>query len=830
MKFSLFNSAKSQRGEECTHRRFLEVTNTPQILELCQRIAAETDANKRGELKKGLPVVTWQAYFPGRRVAKEAEPSGLFMLDIDHVEDPYELFKTRVAGHTKELGIVFAGKTASCHGLRIVAKTRGSLPTLADNQRWLAANLKVEYDGVCKDWARCSFLVHDSYTYFMDGKSLWGKPDPAEVLVNDLAPKQNIYENPSLEEDYDHMAEILGLTPGEEAQEEYTEMGEKIEGRAPFVENAAMEEMLNEAVQNNPDTAPNAEGVEASKAGESESIKDQREGLFGGKTEYKGLQLSDIAKEWLVYTGGEPEEGERNNRLYGCALSLRYICDFNEATLLRVLPRYGLPEEEMKSLIHSACTAKFGQHMPKDLESVLERMQKRVVLQGDDDDIDVVVKGKTDELPPLPPVFRQWAEIAPPDFKAPCVLTNLPILGALGSRLRAEYLDGKMQSPSFQVSLEAPQASGKSFVAMMINQELKQMMESDEASREEERAYNDKVAEMKMLNIKINADNKDQILGNKPKSIIRYVPPTMSITKMLMRMENAQGLHLFAYAAEIDTVRKAFARGFSSLSDMLRVSFDNELYGQDYASENSFSGIIQLFYNCVYTGTPKAMRKFYPDVEDGLVSRVLFVTLADQFGKPMPVWGTFDKDQQRIVDLGLTRLNEVTLQGSEVQPEHVMKMKWLNKHMQKWITEQQIEAVNQDDRTRDIFCRRAAVVGFRAGMIAWFLYEEVNTPTIRRNVCKFAEWVANNMLNQHILRFNVTSTGSNTNRYEDLYSELKAEFTRDELERAMRRHDYETPIKNVIYKWKLAGLIEEVGQGPSRLGGRRQGVKFKKIQ
>ena len=809
MKFSLFNSAKSQRGEECTHRRFLEVTNTPQILELCKKIAEEPDANKRGELKKGLPVVTWQAYFPGRRVAKEAEPSGLFMLDIDHIDDPYELYKTKVAGRTKELGIVFVGKTASCHGLRIVAKTNRTLDTLEDHQRWLASNLKVEYDGVCKDWARCSFLVHDSYTYFMDGKSIWGKADPECVLANDLAPKRVVYDNPSLEDDYNEMAEMLGLTPQSEEQEEYTEMGERV-------------------AEVSPESAPDAKGTEAPESEEPESIKDQREGLFGGNNEYKGLQLADIAKEWLIYTGGEPQEGERNNRLYGCALALRYICDFNELTLLRIMPRYGLPEEEMKSLIHSACTAKFGQHMPKDLESVLERMQKRVILQGDDDDVDVEVKGKTDELPPLPPVIRQWAEIAPADFKAPCILVNLPILGALGSRLRAEYLDGKMQSPSFQVSLEAPQASGKSFVAMMINSELKQMMESDDASREEERAYNDKVAEMKMLNIKINADNKDQILGSKPKCIIRYVPPTMSITKMLMRMENAQGLHLFSYAAEIDTVRKAFSRGFSSLSDMLRVSFDNELYGQDYASENSYSGIIQLFYNCVYTGTPKAMRKFYPDVEDGLVSRVLFVTLADQFGKPMPVWGTFDKDQQRIVDLGLTRLNEVTLQGSEVQPEHVMKMRWLNKHMQKWITEQQIEAVNQDDRTRDIFCRRAAVVGFRAGMIAWFLYEEANTPPVRRNVCKFAEWVANCMLNQHILRFNVSGTGSNTNKWEEVFNELKNEFSRVEVERALRRHDCESPVKAVIYKWKLGGLIEEVVQGGGKAG-RKPGVLFKKL-
>lgn len=88
MKFSYFRDAKAQRGEVCTHRVYLEKSNSPALLELCQRIAAETDANKRGELKKKLPVITWQSYFPGKRVAKEAEPSGLFMLDIDHVDDP----------------------------------------------------------------------------------------------------------------------------------------------------------------------------------------------------------------------------------------------------------------------------------------------------------------------------------------------------------------------------------------------------------------------------------------------------------------------------------------------------------------------------------------------------------------------------------------------------------------------------------------------------------------------------------------------------------------------------------------------------------------------
>ena len=92
---------------------------------------------------------------------------------------------------------------------------------------------------------------------------------------------------------------------------------------------------------------------------------------------------------------------------------------------------------------------------------------------------------------------------------------------------------------------------------------------------------------------------KREEIGEKPKGIVRYVPATMSITKLLQRMDAAQGLHLFALSEEIDTVHKAFSRGFSNFSEALRVAFDNGLYGQDYASENSWSGNVALYYNCL---------------------------------------------------------------------------------------------------------------------------------------------------------------------------------------------------------------------------------------
>lgn len=767
MKFSAFPSVKSNKGNVCDAQLFWTIAENVHVRSMCEKIAKEEDPDKRGELKRQLPIITWQAYFEGRRATKNAQPSGLFILDIDHMEgDPYEFYKSKVANRISELGIMVVHKTPSTHGLRIVAKCLPTLSTLEECQKWLASNLKVEYDDVCKDFARSSFMVPDNYIYYINGHVFTDEPAEGTIYAVEQKPLPLSIEKPT---DRPHERKIDGAI-------------------------------------------------------------DQREGLFGGSNDYKGVPYEKIIKEWFYYTGGEPTEGERNTRLYQLALRLRYITDFNEAVMLRVMPRYGLPEQEVREVVRHALSTTRGQNMPKDLQETLDRIDKQAKIIGDSNEEDIPeIITSTEKIPSLPPIFRQWAEIAPEDFKAPSVLCQLPILGALGSRLRAEYLDGKIHSPSFQVSLEAPQASGKSFIVMLTDYELAQMMQSDEAQREMERAYQEKASELKMLNIKVNVENKDQILGTKPKGIIRYLPATISITKMLQRMEAAQGLHCFALAEEIDTVHKAFKKGFSNLSEMLRVAFDNGLYGQDYASDSSWSGNVQMYYNTLFSGTPKAMCRFYPDVEDGLVSRVLFVTLPDQFGKPMPVWGTFTNEQKRIVDIGLTRLSEISLQGEEVQPEHMMKLGWLNKAMELWIKAQQAEAVRENDRTRDIFCRRAAVVGFRAGMLAWFLWEEKGTPTIRRNVQNFAIWVANSMLNQHILRFNVTSAHSNVNRFETALSRLSDEFTREDAEKALLAEGYETDVRQVLYKWRLQGLIETAAEGRSEKG-KKIHARFKKIK
>lgn len=528
-----------------------------------------------------------------------------------------------------------------------------------------------------------------------------------------------------------------------------------------------------------------------------------------GQTDFKGIPLKEIAEEWLKANGGIPEKGNRNNQLFKLCMRLRYICDFNELTLFNNVDHYGLSDEEVRQLIHSATIFSRMQNTPADLEEVIDSLSKRKALGGEEDD-DFVFSdlNDTSKVPSLPPVFKEWYDVAPADFKLPAILVQLPILGALGSRLRAEYIDGNLHSPSFQVSLEAPQASGKSFMRKIIDVDLALMKEHDYTEREKEREYKEKVAQLKLTNSKVDKKNKDEILGEKPQPLIRYCPATMSITQLLQRMYNAKGLHLFAMAEEIDTVHKAFKRGFSSFSDALRCAFDNAEYGQDYASENTFSGIVNLYYNVLYSGTPKAMRRFYPDVEDGLVSRVLFCTLPDQFGKAHPHWLPFTDEQNNAVQLGLTRLNEITLQGEEVQSPHVMQMDWLGKDLEQWVIAQQKLAVETKDRTRDTFCRRSAVVGFRAGMLAFFLWGEV--PQRRKSVIAFARWIANIMLKQQLSRFCIEEDKSNTVPYYELFNKMKSSFTIAELKDAIAKDGGKTRPRMVIYRWSSAGLITKV--------------------
>ena len=131
-------------------------------------------------LKRKLPAWIFQAMFDETESAKGKKGcwrkqaatrlTGLVVMDIDHVENPREIYGEwlRVHGELKKLGILLVYVTPSGKGLKIVFKADVKKGNLIDNQHAMAKVLGVEVDESCKDASRMSFICKESDILYLD--------------------------------------------------------------------------------------------------------------------------------------------------------------------------------------------------------------------------------------------------------------------------------------------------------------------------------------------------------------------------------------------------------------------------------------------------------------------------------------------------------------------------------------------------------------------------------------------------------------------------------------------------------------------------------------
>ena len=172
IRFDIFGSVRAS-GTLCTGDSFYETIRNPRLVPLLNSIALAETHDERQTLKKSLPGITWQAHFPsGRRLNAEAEPSGLYMIDLDELESEETVRKTweGLASRTDELGILAAHVTPSRKGLRVVCQCRPDLRSIEENQAWFAEQTHLTPDPACKDLARFSYLVCFEYFLYLDGR------------------------------------------------------------------------------------------------------------------------------------------------------------------------------------------------------------------------------------------------------------------------------------------------------------------------------------------------------------------------------------------------------------------------------------------------------------------------------------------------------------------------------------------------------------------------------------------------------------------------------------------------------------------------------------
>ena len=605
MSFGISNNVRSRVVRTCTPELFRGVIDSPLVAGICAEIEDALEATRRGEMskedfdtlkaerKKMLPVITPHATFKnGRRLNADAVPSGLSMYDVDHITDPRGYYKAHVEGREKELGVVLAHVTPSTEGLRLLfviengelknenykdKNTTGSV--LAEAQRRMSEQLgDANYDGAVKDLARCSFLVPRDYILYLDEKALF-----AEYPANGT-----------------QMTQIEQMTTDQNPRKS-----------AP----SACHEETN---QNNEPADPSTDNSQS----------------------FKGVPYKNIIAEWIRLTGGEPQKGERNTRLHRLASHLRYITDNDENLLFAIMPRYDLTEEEMRGLIHSACTAKFCS-TPKEMREAVRlamNNEESIMNNCPADGNNNSSLNTPPALPKkLPGLIKLLLSRTPDIYQAAVAHAVFPALAAHLHKVRFRYIDNVLHEATLMNVLMAGTGAGKDCISEPINRIMADIRLRDEENLRREREWKNEVNS--------KGANKDK--RARPEGlVIQEIDADMTNPAFVMRTAEANGHFLYTKLNEIDQfdALRGGTRGQQQFQIMC-LSFDpGNRYGQTRVGTQSVTEKVTIRFNWnASTTILKGKRYFSRVLTDGPISRINFCTIPErEIGADMPVYGEYD--------------------------------------------------------------------------------------------------------------------------------------------------------------------------------------------
>ena len=304
----------------CTKEKWDELIDSPEVSNVCKQIAAldetATDyADRKQALKKRLPIIIPHAasFRNGKRVSADAIPSGLAMLDVDHVDNPRAWFDSIDKQLLSDNKIYLVAITASGKGLRLIGEriisSIGSdgirqLESIEAAQLRIATALGIkEYDAVTKDLARASYVVPRGYILWIYEAGLFAE---REVLSVD----SGLYPEKAL---------------------------------PPHIEDSS-----------------------------SPAQRDSAELSYRGIPYADIIQQLMLS----IGVADGAEQGERNTVYFSLANYMRYICDFDAVLLLRVLPDFGLSEAERRQAISSAIGRPRKSQVPVVVQSAVAICEK----------------------------------------------------------------------------------------------------------------------------------------------------------------------------------------------------------------------------------------------------------------------------------------------------------------------------------------------------------------------------------------------------------------------------------------------------------------------
>lgn len=401
----------------------------------------------------------------------------------------------------------------------------------------------------------------------------------------------------------------------------------------------------------------------------------------------------------------------------------------------------------------------------------------------------------------LPPALKATLKPYPEDFHMPILAGLMPALAALADGVTYEYCNGKLHHMALFAFILGEQSDNKSVIDDVVGLWIKPLREEDQLVREQEETA-----------MRQNRTRKANERGQEaPCGCVRTVPITISVAKLLQRQINAKGHSLYSVEPEADTLLKTNGAGsWSAKYDIYRKAWDHSLFGQDYMSLNSQSGNVEAFYSWTICGQACSFLKMFgsENATNGLSSRTIPAEMPDNSFRKMPKFKKVtDADLQQI-EQGIRTLREAT--GFKATPR-------LNRAIDLWVEQKRLEAAPRLDKIKDIFRRRAAVIGFRCGVIFMLLVGKESNACI-----DFALAMAEFTLQNQCRLFGPLLKVQNdkvrdrmpvATPNENVLQQLPSPFTIEDL-RKLKGNDYaDSSLYSIISRWKAEGWVEKRDKG-----------------
>ena len=442
---------------------------------------------------------------------------------------------------------------------------------------------------------------------------------------------------------------------------------------------------------------------------------------------FKGVPYEQIIDEWWKQNGGVPAEGERNVKLYQLAVNLRAICDNDKALLLGIMPRLGLDEQELRSIVDSAC-----KEPPKGIGKMLNRIlsekgivkSEKIAAANVEHDMEAQLEMWGEQIEAMMPAYPILRDICK-GLKRRQYPAAMFVAGGLMMTLmtrctyRFYHRPEELRRLNNSTLIIGDPASGKSFATRLYKLLAEPIIKADQMGKDAINAYREEM--------RTKGANKEK--PKKPKVVVRVHPARTSNAQFIQDMVNAKEvvdneemqLHMLTFDTELDnTVTVQRGGSWIDKQSLELKAFHNEEDGQAYSNNDSILQDFSVFWNYIYTGTPIALKKKVNEQNfgSGLATRLTCI--------PLPVTKFKMLDREQHVDYESdARLKEWAYKLDKTKGE--LSLQKIVDELYEWTARRMMDAEENDSRADEMLLKRCAYHGlnFSAPFIVMRHWEDM---------------------------------------------------------------------------------------------------------